>query len=86
MKFNQARFPVLITGLVLLFLLNCYLFRQNRFYKVENRGLILKNDSLIAVTIELKRQIASPAGTTAHHQRPAPECCHKIELYVNKKP
>jgi hypothetical protein len=65
MKIKQAWLSMLIIGVILLFLFNCYLFRQNNIYKVENRELILQNDSLIAVTIELKRQIASPVRITA---------------------
>ena len=65
MKIKQGWSSFLIIGTILLFLFNCYLFRQNNLYKVENRGLILQNDSLIAVTIELKRQIALPVKTTA---------------------
>lgn len=55
MKIRKAYIPVLFFGVILLFLLNCYLYRQNNIYKVQNRELILQNDSLIAVTIELKR-------------------------------
>jgi hypothetical protein len=59
MKARQTFLPVSIVGLILLFLLNCILFRQNNQYKVQNRDLILKNDSLMAVTIELKRQAST---------------------------
>lgn len=59
MKRMPGYFPVLIAGLILLLLLNCYLFRQNHIYKSANRQLILQNDSLMSVTIELKRQISS---------------------------
>lgn len=67
MRIKKAWFPVSITGLVLLFLINCYLLRQNNIYQVKNRALILQNDSLMAVTIELKRQIAPAARATAHN-------------------
>jgi hypothetical protein len=71
MKVKQAWFPVLFIGIILLFLLNCYQFRQNSLYKGQNRELILQNDSLIAVTIELKRQVAPPEKATAQHERMA---------------
>jgi hypothetical protein len=59
MKIKSDHLPVLIAGLILLFILNCYFIGQNNLYKSENRQLILQNDSLMAVTIELKRQILS---------------------------
>ncbi len=68
MKINQIRLRVLLIASIGLFLLTCYLFRQNSIYKDQNRELILQNDSLMGVTIELKRQIASPATTTAQHE------------------
>lgn len=68
MKRSFGYFPVLIVGLILLFILNCYLFRQNTLYKSQNRQLILENDSLIGVTIELKRQITIPERTTASNE------------------
>lgn len=70
MKIRQTYFPIAIVGLIALFLLNCYLLRQNSVYKVENRELILQNDSLIAVTIELKRQIGAPVRNTAQNMKP----------------
>lgn len=64
MKRYSGYFYFLLLGSVVLLLINCYLFAKNRVYKSENRELILKNDSLIAVTIELKRQIIYPESKT----------------------
>lgn len=69
MKIRHAIFILLISGLSILFILNCYLLRQNGIYKGENRSLILQNDSLIAVTIELNRQISSAPRSTVHRQK-----------------
>lgn len=68
MKRGSGYFLVLILGLVLMFLLNCYLFRQNSHYRSLNRELILENDSLIAVTIKLKRQIPVPERATVSNE------------------
>ena len=68
MKVRQSYSSILIVGVIAFFLLSCYLLRQNSIYKVENRELILQNDSLIAVTIELKRKIAAPVGATAQNE------------------
>ena len=64
MKRSSGSVLILVLGLILLFLLNCYLFRQNIVYRTQNRALILQNDSLIAVTIELKRKITVPERNT----------------------
>ncbi len=69
MKRNSGSVLILVLGLILLFLLSCYLFRQNIIYRTQNRELILQNDSLIAVTIELKRKIAVPERNTVQNSQ-----------------
>jgi hypothetical protein len=66
MKRYSGFFYFLLVGSVLLLLLNCYLFVKNTRYRTENRELLLKNDSLISVTIELRRKLIYPEGRTAH--------------------
>ena len=68
MNSKSGYFPALLLGVILLLLLNGYLFRQNDIYKSVNRELILQNDSLIAVTIELKRQISSVGASTQNSE------------------
>ena len=45
---------ILICVVVLLLLVNGSLYLQNRYYRQENRQLIISNDSIISVNIELK--------------------------------
>ena len=68
MKRYSGIFYFLLAGSIFLLLLNCYLFVKNNRYRSENRELLLQNDSLISVTIELRRQLIYPEGRTAQHQ------------------
>jgi hypothetical protein len=38
---------------VLLLLMNAYLYQQNNNYRHQNRTLILQNDSILSVNLEL---------------------------------
>lgn len=71
MKRYSGFFYFLLAGSVLLLVLNCYLFTKNRTFKIENRELILRNDSLLSVTIELRRQLTLPEGKTAQNEHVA---------------
>ena len=47
-------FSILICTVILLLMVNGSLYLQNRYYRLENRELIIRNDSIISVNIELK--------------------------------
>lgn len=58
MKVRSKVFAVVSIGFVLLFVIG-FLFVENRFYKNENRKLLLQNDSVMSANIELKDSIDS---------------------------
>lgn len=57
----------LIAGLLLSVFLSAFLFQQQRFYKHENRRLIIENDSLISVNIALRDSLQPAARRYGSH-------------------
>lgn len=55
MKFNFSLLLVFVITALLAF--SGCLFKQSVTYQLQNRELILENDSLISVNIELKREL-----------------------------
>ena len=55
MKINYSLFLIFVI-MGLLALSGC-LFKQSTTYRLHNRELILENDSLISVTIELRKEL-----------------------------
>ena len=45
---------IMICSVILLLLITGSLYMQNRYYRQENRQLIIRNDSIISVNIELQ--------------------------------
>lgn len=45
---------VMICAMLLLLLVNGSLYLQNRYYRQENRELIIRNDSIVSENLELK--------------------------------
>lgn len=60
MKFNMSLFLVFFVT-ALLALSGC-LYKQSVAYQLKNRALILQNDSLMAVNIELTRELQKIQG------------------------
>jgi regulatory protein YycI of two-component signal transduction system YycFG len=57
MKVKPGMWMVLIIAVFILVPLNIFLFVQYENYKVENRRLVLENDSVKAINIELKEAL-----------------------------
>jgi hypothetical protein len=54
---STTKFRLLLAVMLLLMVISCYLYYQNGNYEVQNRALIIKNDSLSGANIELSRSI-----------------------------
>ena len=57
MKIKRSVYIVLLAFIMTLVVVSSCLFKQTIDYKLENRELILQNDSLRGVVIELSRLI-----------------------------
>lgn len=68
MKGRLKVFVVVSIGFVLLFVIG-FLFFENRFYKNENRKLLLQNDSVMSANIELKDSIDSISMPDSNDKR-----------------
>jgi hypothetical protein len=57
MKIKRSVYRFLLAFIIILVVVSSFLFKQTVDYKVQNRELILQNDSLRGVVIELTRLI-----------------------------
>ena len=56
---------LLLCMVVVLLVMNAYLYRQNNNYRHQNRTLILQNDSILSVNLELINSGFKTNGSTA---------------------
>jgi hypothetical protein len=62
---SRSIYFLLISLLVILLVMNAYLYRQNNNYRHQNRALILQNDSILSVNLELMNGSLKTNSSTA---------------------
>ena len=68
MKGRSKVFVVVLFVFVLLFVIGFFLFKI-RFYKNENRELLLQNDSIMSANIELKDSVDNISKPVSNEKR-----------------